>query len=57
MFNAARFANMKPSAYMVNTARGGIIDEKALHAALTSGKLAGAGIDVYEPEPTPADNR
>jgi D-3-phosphoglycerate dehydrogenase len=56
MFNAARLARMKSSAYLVNTARGGIIDEKALHTALTSGKLAGAGLDVFETEPVPADN-
>jgi len=56
MFNAARLARMKPTAYLVNTARGGIIDEKALHAALTGGKLAGAGLDVFETEPVPADN-
>ena len=56
MFNAARFARMKPTAFIVNTARGGIIDEKALHATLTAGKLAGAGIDVFDAEPTPADN-
>jgi D-3-phosphoglycerate dehydrogenase len=56
MFNAARFAKMKPSAFIINTARGGIIDEKALHATLTAGKLAGAGIDVFDAEPTPADN-
>jgi D-3-phosphoglycerate dehydrogenase len=56
MFNAARIARMKPTAYIVNTARGGLIDEGALHAALSSGKLAGAGIDVFDKEPTPADN-
>jgi D-3-phosphoglycerate dehydrogenase len=56
MFNAARLARMKPTAYLVNTARGGIIDEPALHKALTGGKLAGAGLDVFEQEPTPADN-
>jgi len=56
LFNAARLARMKPSAYIVNTARGGIIDEVALHAALSTGKLAGAGIDVFDKEPTPADN-
>src|SRR5262249_32247628 len=56
MFNAARLGRMKPTAYLVNTARGGIIDEPALHIALTSGKLAGAGLDVFELEPTPVDN-
>jgi D-3-phosphoglycerate dehydrogenase len=56
MFNAARLARMKPTAYIVNTARGGIIDEPALYTALAGGKLAGAGLDVFEREPTPADN-
>jgi len=56
MFNAARLARMKPAAYLVNTARGGIIDEPALHAALSTGKLAGAGLDVYEKEPVQPDN-
>ncbi len=56
MFNAARLARMKPTAYLINTARGGIIDEPALHAALASGKIAGAGLDVFDKEPTPTDN-
>jgi D-3-phosphoglycerate dehydrogenase len=56
MFNASRLGLMKKGAFIVNTARGGIIDEPALYEALTSGHLAGAGLDVFEQEPTPADN-
>jgi D-3-phosphoglycerate dehydrogenase len=56
MFNAQRLARMKPTACLVNTARGGIIDEAALHAALTSGVIRGAGLDVFEHEPPQQDN-
>jgi len=56
MFDAARLRRMKPTAYLVNTARGGIIEETALHAALSEGRLAGAGLDVFALEPTPTDN-
>lgn len=56
LFDAARLARVKPSAYVVNTARGGIINEAALHAALKDGKIAGAGIDVFDKEPAPLDH-
>jgi len=56
MFDAARIARMKPSARLINTARGGLLDEAALYAALTAGKLAGAGVDVFSPEPPLTDN-
>ena len=56
MFNAARLARMKPSARLINTARGGIVDEVALHATLVAGKLAGAGVDTFDREPPLTDN-
>lgn len=52
VIGSAEIAKMKDGAYLINTARGGTVDEKALKAALDSGKLAGAGIDVWEKEPT-----
>ena len=51
LIDTAALERMKPSAYLVNTARGPIIDEAALVDALTSGSIAGAALDVYEHEP------
>ena len=56
MFDEKRLARMKPGARLINTARGGIVDEGALYTALAAGKLAGAGIDVFSPEPPLTDN-
>ena len=56
MFNAARLAKMKRTAFLVNTARGGIVDEKALYDALKDKRIAGAALDVFVEEPTPNDN-
>jgi glyoxylate reductase len=51
LINAQRLSAMKPDAYLINTARGNLIDEEALIAALTSGEIAGAGLDVFANEP------
>ncbi len=56
MLNAERLALMKPSAYVINTSRGMIIDTDALVEALRAGRIAGAGLDVHEQEPLPMDH-
>ena len=56
MLGESFFKAMKPTAYFVNTCRGGTVDEPALARALRDGEIAGAGLDVFEQEPTPPDN-
>ncbi|MBE8182732.1 MAG: D-2-hydroxyacid dehydrogenase [Candidatus Portiera sp.] len=56
MMGAKEFARMKKTCLLINTARGGLIDEQALADALTNGEIAGAGIDVVDGEPPPATN-
>ncbi len=54
--NTARLRLMKPSAFLINFSRGEVVDEKALYTALKTGVIAGAAIDVYDPEPPRDDN-
>jgi phosphoglycerate dehydrogenase-like enzyme len=56
MVNRERLAKMKSTAILINTSRGGVVDERALLDALQQGKIAGAGLDVFEPEPPQQDN-
>ncbi len=55
LIGAEAFAAMKPGAYLINTARGDVVEEAALVSALKSGQIAGAGLDVYEKEPSISD--
>ena len=56
LVNAKRLALMKPTAFLLNTSRGGLVEEQALADALNSGRIAGAAVDVLSLEPPPADN-
>ena len=56
LFDVEAFAAMKPGSILINVARGGIVDTNAMVAALESGKLAGACLDVTDPEPLPANH-
>jgi D-3-phosphoglycerate dehydrogenase len=56
MIGASEIERMRPGAFVVNTCRGGLIDEQALTAALAAGHLGGAGLDVFEQEPLPAES-
>ena len=56
LIDAAFLARMKPTALLVNTTRGGVVDQDALRSALAAGEIAGAALDVTDPEPLPADH-
>jgi D-3-phosphoglycerate dehydrogenase len=56
LISSAQLAAMKPSAFVINVARGGVVDELALAEALAAGTIAGAAVDVYSTEPPPADH-
>jgi len=56
MVNAQFLSRMKPTAYLINTGRGDLVDNEALRAALVEERIAGAGLDTIHPEPTPADH-
>lgn len=56
MIGTAQFGRMRPGAILINTARGDLIDTDALVAALASGRIAGAGLDTFSPEPPPAES-
>jgi phosphoglycerate dehydrogenase-like enzyme len=56
LIGAPELALMKPTAYLINVARGPVVDERALYQTLAARRIAGAGLDVFEEEPTPADN-
>jgi D-3-phosphoglycerate dehydrogenase / 2-oxoglutarate reductase len=57
MFSTAQFKAMKNAAYLINCARGGLVDTDALYDALVGGEIAGAALDVTDPEPLPADHK
>jgi phosphoglycerate dehydrogenase-like enzyme len=56
MIDANALAKMRPDAYLINIARGGLVDEAALYQALVEGQIAGAALDTFEVEPVSADN-